>query len=464
MAGSRLPVFFLPLALTVTFAHVTPAAAAVLAAPLEVPGLARLTLPEGLMQTEGLALARLSVPRVTVRPGERLLGAVRVTGRVPLASSRSAYAEGEVRFATSARLTHACVVVRTGAGPLRLAAYEPRSRIEDGAVVAPVPLPTWLSGPVEAYLVDTSSSIEQVTVPELEADPLDTAPCGTRRPLILIHGKDNHDLTEATHHEAKRETFAKLRAAPGYKSLFLRFKPYFYLYPSYRSPVENGAALARLVRERFGARPGLVAVAHSMGGLVLRRALSEPGFFAATALGITSSSPHHGALASSLIFANGRLSEKLGSLATLLIRFGSSGEPDTPGLRAVAWDGADGSITAADEARYGVLVNRELAAFNAGWTAHAKLVTVMGDVTSLVGHGPVFGVKDEAYRRVQAAWAPKFGNCDPMVCFASGTFEGAPVAGRVVFEGFDHRQIIGHPTAIAAILELVRGAAVDEGA
>jgi pimeloyl-ACP methyl ester carboxylesterase len=430
------------------------------ASSLDLAGVARVDVPAGLFEEARLSICAASPTGLNLRPGERVLAGVKVTGRVPLASERAALTEAQVTFAAASRSPYRTVVVRTRALAVRLAGYEPRAHVEDGRVVAPVPLPTWLSGPVELFLVDYSGSVEQVTSAELVEDPHDTEPLGTRRPLVFIHGKDNHDLTETYHHEAKLAPFAKLRpAAP--RNLY---KPYFYMYPSYRSTAENGRALVSAVRSKLGDLPAdrLVAVAHSMGGLVLRHAMATGDFARTVGLAVTTSSPHHGALAASLLFANARLSERLGALGTLVLRYGGQGEPDTPGLKSLAWDNFDGGITPEEEARYGVRVNRELAAFNASWPHGERLVVMMGDVRTLLGGSQFFGVKNELYRLTQAAWAPRYGNADPMVYFASGVFEGAAVRERVVFTDFDHEEIMGHPKAVAALVRRLVGHAVAD--
>lgn len=128
--------------------------AAARASSLDVPGVARLDLPSGLFEEARLCIAATSPTGLHLRPGERVLAGVKVTGRVPLASERAALTEAQVSFATASRSPHRTVVVRTRALPVRLAGYEPRARVEPDRVVAPVPLPTWLSGPVELFLVD----------------------------------------------------------------------------------------------------------------------------------------------------------------------------------------------------------------------------------------------------------------------------------------------------------------------
>lgn len=439
-------------------------AAGARAATLELPGVARLEVPSGLLEEARLAVSSTSPSGLHLRPGERVLAAVKITGRVKLAHERAVLPEGLVSFAARARPPMQTVVVRTRALSMRLAGYEPRARVADGRVSAPVPLPTWLSGPVEAFLVDWSGSIEEVTQSELVEDPQDQEPLGSRRPLVLVHGKDNHDLTENYHHGAKLETFAKIRAALAPAGVLAHYKPYFFMYPSYRSTAQNGRALVEAVRAKLGplAHGRLVAVAHSMGGLVLRHAMATGGFALTVGLAITTSTPHHGAIAASLLYANAHLSERLGALGTLVLRYGGRDEPDTPGLRSLAWDDFDGGITPEEEARYGALVNRELAAFNATWAHGDKLVTLAGDVSTLLGGATFFGIKDEVYRRTQGAWLPRYGNADPMVYRESGIFAGANVRERVLFSDFDHEEIVSHPRAIATLMRLLKGRALAD--
>lgn len=434
------------------------ACAPTFAAALDLPGVAHLELPAGLMSAGKLALERADATGIHLRDGERIVSGVRISGEVPLRSEKAPLLEGRLSFATKSRSKAQTVVVRTKALRFTLTAYEPRAELAGGTVDAPVPLPSWLTGPVEVFLVDHENSIEQVADARLIEDPRDGAPLGERRPLILVHGKDNHDLNEDYHHDAKLKPFLGLRGSPEYARLRTLYKPYFFQYPSYRSAAENGRELVRLARQAFGTQRERIAIlAHSMGGLVSRRALATDGFADEVSQVITTSSPHHGAIASSLIFANGRISEKLGAFATLLLRFGKSGEPDTPGLRSVAWDNFDGGISAQDVALCAPLVNAELAAFNASFTHSGKLVTMMGDVRNLLWSHGIAGVKDEAYRKVQGAWGEKYANADPMVAHVSGIFEGASVKARVVFDNFNHEAIIGSKKAVSAIMRLLQG-------
>jgi pimeloyl-ACP methyl ester carboxylesterase len=391
-----------------------------------------------------------------------VLRGAKIDGRVALPSHHSPLPEGSITFEGLPAPGPWAVVVRTRATVLPLVSYEPRARMDGGRLVSPVPLPTWLTGPVEVFAVDLSNAIERVMAPLLMEDPLDTAPLGERRPLIYVHGKDNHDLTDDHHHDSKITIWRGIRNHPDYASLLKIYKPYLYQYPTYRSTRDNGGDLVRLVEERLGAQgPGrIVVIGHSMGGLVLRQAMSQRGFGEKVGLAITSSSPHHGTIAASLVYANGRVGERIGPFWTLVLRYGASGEPDTPGLRDLAWDNFDGGITSADELRYGLPVNRELARFNADWPFKDKLVCLMGNIHNLLGHSTFFGLIDEMFRRGQESWGSRYGNADPLVTLDSGSFAGAQVRDRVSFENFDHEQIIVHPKAVAAIYRYLKGEAI----
>src|SRR5262245_13112969 len=73
---------------------------ALLSFTVDLPGLARLEVPAGLQEETKLGLARVSSDGLHPRRGERLLSAVKVTGRVHLAGRLP---EGLVTFPVTAR-------------------------------------------------------------------------------------------------------------------------------------------------------------------------------------------------------------------------------------------------------------------------------------------------------------------------------------------------------------------------
>ena len=415
--------------------------------------------------TAAIADVRLSEtrgPAPALTPGERAVRGVRLERRGP---PTDALREGVVAFSGLPAGRHWGVLVRTQVDGWPLSGFEARAHLEpDGRLLAPVPLPFRLTGPVEAFAVDTTASVERLTAPILMEDPLDADPIGDRWPLIFIPGKSNQNDQTADHYEeGKILVWREIRAHPGYAQLRRRYKPYIYMYPTYRSFADSAADLVRLVREHCGdlSTRHVALVAQSLGGPVARHAMTTDHFGDRVCRIITISSPHHGTVGASLRYANERISERLGPIYTLVLRFGQAIEPDTPCLRDLAWDGYDGGITAADQQRYGVLLNATVAQYNATWPYDDRLVCLASDITgNLLGHGMAWGVPQELYRRGVAAWLPRYGNADPIVPHGSATDEGHALLERIELTNVDHEQLIFHPRVVAAVYRHLTEAAL----
>jgi len=149
--------------------------------------------------------------------------------------------------------------------------YVRNAHREGADVVARLPRPA--AGGHDHYeLVDLSSSVEWKVEPELLPDPRDTDPPGNRRALVLIPADD--EPTTRRPRDARFAPFGVLRDAPAYAGLLAGTKPYLFHYPAYRGAIENGAALARLLRALDAPRVALIA--HGNGAAILRHALEIP--------------------------------------------------------------------------------------------------------------------------------------------------------------------------------------------
>lgn len=400
---------------------------------------------------------------VVLREGEWSVGQLTLSARA-VAQDTPALV---VRLKGAAARAPRPTLVRRGPVPLPdggtiiQESYITTTRRDGDDVVATVPFPP-VAGTEDRYdLVDLTHSVEWAPEPVLEEDPKDRAPLGDRRALILVHGKDNGDLSGNGHSASKIEVFKTLRESSKYDELRESYKPYFFKYPTYRSTKENGEALARLVQQKLpGLSAGRVAlVSHSMGGQVMRYAAAASAMARRVGLQISFAGAHHGSIMSSLLYANDRVIQKLGPVWWLVLKVGQRGEPDTPGLRSVCWDNHDGVVTESEIRDYGVRVNTELAAFNASDPNLAKLVCLHGDITSLQGKGPVFGLAQEVLRRGAAAFHPVFGNIDPIVPFGSGVLEGSRRHQVHTYPELDHGEIISRPEPWADALGYLEGLA-----
>lgn len=377
-----------------------------------------------------------------------------------------------VRLKGAAAKAPSPVLVRRGPVPLpdggtfTQESYITTTRRDGDDVVATIPYPPVALVADRYDLVDLTHSVEWAPDPVLEEDPKDKAPLGGRRALILIHGKENADLSGNGHAPSKIEVFKTLRESAKYDALRAAYKPYFFKHPTYRSTKENGEALARLVAAKLpGPGAGRVAlVSHSMGGQVMRHAAAAMP--RRVGLQISFAGAHHGSIMSSLLYANDRIVEKIGPVWWLVLKVGQRGEPDTPGLRSLCWDNHDGIVSPREIREMGVRVNPELAAFNAADQNLGKLVCLHGDISNLSGKGPIFGVAEEVLRRGAAAFHPVFGNIDPVVPFGSGVLEGSSRHQVHTYPELDHMEVITKPEpwndAIGYLEQLASGQRVTQ--
>lgn len=346
-----------------------------------------------------------------------------------------------------------------GEEPVPLEGYELAIEGRDGDLRIPVEIPDD-GGFRESYLlVDYSRSSESELEPELVEDPMDPAPLGDRRAVILVHGRWFGDRF-FSRHQFKSLTWRSLRKAPGYAGLFDRAKFYFYNYPSYRHPRDCAADLRRLVREKItGAREErerLVLVGMSLGGLIIRWAMNQERFGDQVGLALSTATPHHGTAGASLAYANRRIRERVGRFHGEILRLAGSVQPDSPGLRALRWDNFDSAITPEDAARFGIETNPELADLNARDEFQDRLVCLGADVESLIGNGLDYGLIVELLRRAGGKYHAPWGNADPFTTRDSAIFAAGSPATRIEYRNFGHVDMIQHEAVVADILDLLR--------
>lgn len=346
---------------------------------------------------------------------------------------------------------------------LETESYVPSARAEGRDLVVPAPLEHDRQEGAEYLLVSYAESEEWKIAPELLEDPLDPAPLGDRKPVVLIHGLSSKDLS-GEHDPAKLNIWNTLRGQEDYASLFPRYKFYLYRYPTFRHVKENGVSLVQLLEQHVGVTAlrerRVILIGHSMGGLVMRWALNHQGFGQYVSHAITGATPHHGAGGASLIYANWRIREKVGLFWATVIRFAKCFQPDSPGLRSLAWDNFDGAIPPGEASRYGLLVNHELRSLNSSDPWLGKYTTLMGNVTSLARPGDLVHRGYDLVRQGQGAYAETFGTSDPLVPLSSGTLEGDSRHEILTYENFDHGEIYLHPSPAGDVLQLLRAGSV----
>ena len=111
--------------------------------------------------------------------------------------------------------------------------------------------------------------------PSLIAPPFDLIPLSEKiapgkTPLILVHGIQFKSFCEKPHESTWGNVIGPLLNDPSFKPQFQIFSVH---YDSTKSIYANGQALAKRLNTAFGATP-VVVLAHSMGGLVARSALT----------------------------------------------------------------------------------------------------------------------------------------------------------------------------------------------
>ncbi|MBI3890088.1 MAG: alpha/beta hydrolase [Candidatus Wallbacteria bacterium] len=302
----------------------------------------------------------------------------------------------------------------------------------------------------------------------LVPDPQDLEPLGDRTVVILAHGYSGSDVAPAF--DPQRDTtFSKLAEMPAYRALWPRAKFYRLAYRPGPSYPELAKAAASLIAGTFPRlqfhRNRFVFVGHSAGGLLGRLVAADPRFWGRVAGIVTVATPHHGSVTSSLLQANALVGRRIGLLNTLLLRHYQGTEPDTAGMRSLAFDDFDGSIGAEAIALYGMPVNLWLRAFNVVDPHVSRIVAYQGVNRNLWGRGQ-FHVAAELQRRALEKFHPSWGSADPIVHLPSGTFAGKELAAVHLVPGRSHSELMADPAVLTSVLHDVeqfhRAALADE--
>jgi len=305
-------------------------------------------------------------------------------------------------------------------------------------------------------VVELADSQEWKLQPVLIPDPQDTAPRGERGMLVLVHGLD-HDNQNTTEHESGKITvWDGLRTTNLRERVAQSYKIYMYEYPTYRTTRENGDRLAQMIQQAEPNLPDrqLAICAHSMGAQVSRYAAAAPALRAKIGLIATFAGVNHGTILASMLLANWHIMERVGPAWWVVLKGAGLFEPDTPGLRCLQYDDFDGAVTAEERQRFAIPINDELAAFNRIDPNTSRTVTLQGDISSLTGKGPFFGLGEELIRRGAEAYNPVFANIDPLVPLESGLLQG-PAHTALTYPNVDHFELPAHAAAWADVIPML---------
>ena len=287
----------------------------------------------------------------------------------------------------------------------------------------------------------------------LEADPRDTAPLGSRVPVVLVHGYDG-SITALPFDSHRDHTFQTFMQSAGYRKIQDRVKFYRFAYRPFMDLRDLGGRFAEVLARAFPSGP-ILFVCHSAGGLVARYALLDARLRDRVPGIITLATPHHGSVSASILSANGNVSERLGWLDALLMKRSQKATADTPALHSLLIDNMDGHISPAALEHFHMQVNSELAQLNANDPNVGKIYAYMGDVHHLWGRY-TWGIAGELHRRALGQFDRAWASADPVVHLASGTFAQAKVAAVRVFRGRSHTELTTDPAVLASVLADLR--------
>jgi hypothetical protein len=288
----------------------------------------------------------------------------------------------------------------------------------------------------------------------LRPEPDDPAPIGDRIAVVLTHGFASTHSALPFDPDRNRD-FDAFRALPEYRRSFHSFKYYLFSYRPWADYRDIGTMLAReidrvIVRQAPADVP-LVLVGRSGGAVPTRYAAAEPSVRRRLLGMINLCGAMRGSVGVSLLFANGRVAERIGIPAYLVLRLAQRDHPASPGMRSLAFDNFDGTIDGAALARYGMLQNVALREFNARSSDSSRIIAYQGDVRTLWGWGD-HGVQDEIYRRVLASFHPSWGTADPLVHRPSGTLAGHSLLATRLLPGRHHSEVLTDPALMRTIL------------
>lgn len=276
-----------------------------------------------------------------------------------------------------------------------------------------------------------------------QADPLDPEPLGGRIPVILVHGFESA-LSHLPFDPARSRHWDRFRSDYRYPGLFAKMKFYTFDFRPWADVRELAHFLVEsMVAEVLPAMAPdqeLIFMGISAGSLISRHAAVDPRIRPRVANIFSLNGANRGSALASLAKTNGRLVEKLGLVLWRLMRWSRKSVAVSPGVVSLAYDNFDGVITPKMQQRYGILVNPDLKAFNESDPNREKMVVYANRPKSQFGRGR-YGVENWLRVRVLTRVHKSFRSADPILHHKSSLFEGAPVALRKVFPGYDHWQL-----------------------
>lgn len=295
-------------------------------------------------------------------------------------------------------------------------------------------------------------------------------PAGTGRPddpvLVLIHGHFWYDsIGEVPEPMNRAFLFANFREDARFTRLIERYRVYHFVYPTNRPHQESArdlaTELAKVLPPADGRRD-LTLIAHSMGGLVARRALQIDGLGDRTQDLFTLATPHRGTELASLVAATPRIRAKLGWFGYVCWALARRVWRPHPGMLGMAADNHDGKIPLDEVERFGVHINHELRELNEQDRYLDRVTCMMGRVENRVIPGR--NVFDQIPRWYLGRTCSVLRYLDPLIVPQSGLAEGLPVRDRHLFEGLDHESVITSARPLDFLFHALMGPVADVAA
>lgn len=292
----------------------------------------------------------------------------------------------------------------------------------------------------------------------LREDPGDPAPLGTRTPLVLVHGFDT-DHTPLPFSVGRNDHWDPFRREDRQARHRDHYKPFVFEYRPFLALEEIGRGLAEALRAellpRLAADRKVVFGAISAGALVTRYAAAERDLVDRTEAILTLNGANRGVPLVSLLFGNARLGARIGRVFSYLLRQGRGTKVLSPGLRSLAFDNFDDSISARCEEEFEVLVNHPLRRFNEEDPNLGKITAFQARARGVL-RGGRFPFENHMRRVMLRRYSPTWADVDPLVHLDSGLLRGAEIASRRVFDDLDHWGIQEPPVLDALDEELAR--------
>lgn len=270
---------------------------------------------------------------------------------------------------------------------------------------------------------------------------------GDRIPVVFVHGflKDDLELERKIH-----IVFSFLHGR-FVKKVNRGEEPFEYVFPlHYRyRPHDHykvlGEEFAARFKERFGEIPCILVV-HSAGAMIGRWA-AEAGLLVLAQIGLA---PAHGGspgaslmYASRKMLADGRVGEDHMDVVEQTLR--EIGVPD-PAARSLAWDNADGAISAADAAKYRIEIQPKLPDFRFDRFDHYGILKHF--VAPFAGFDFMGGAKKRKKSDRELEWevlgqfSEKWKQSDGVVVpYPPSPADGETKVWRRTYKGIGHREI-----------------------